>query len=132
MEGRTVLRNLSEDTHDISAEGIGRLQIEMNLQRFIDVFQIGRAENDPFIIPDCFNRLRLRKLILFVKVSHQRLYQVVQGHDAGHAAILVQHDSIILSFLLHRIEKIGNLHVLGDKEGAIYCIFHHIRTTQVI
>ena len=73
MEGRTVLRNFSEDTHDIAAEGIRRLQVEMNLQRFIDIFQIGRTENDPFIIPDCFNRLRLRKLILFVKISHQCL-----------------------------------------------------------
>ena len=131
MEGAAIIRHGTDDAHQITAEGIRILRRDVHLQLFVDILDVRRAEYDPLVLADRFDRIRLRHFILILQIAHEGLDQIMHGDDTGHAAVLIDDDGVVLPCALHRREKIRHLHVLRHEERLVDRIFHDISTRLI-
>ena len=128
MEGAAIIRHGADDAHQITTEGIRILRRDVHLQLFVDVLDIRRTENDPLVLADSLDRIRLRYFILILQITHEGLDQVMYGDDTGHAAVFIDDDGVVLPCALHRREKIRHLHVLRHEERLVDRVFHDVST----
>ena len=113
-----VLGDHVELGEDQPAQGLGLLVFgEVHVQGLGHIVQIRRAGDAPGIFTQGDNLLILQGVEFVVDVAHDLLQQILHGHQAGGAAVLVNDDGQVNLPALHIPEELVGAHRLGHKVG---------------
>ena len=128
MEGAAIIRHGTDDAHQVTAEGIRILRRDVHLQLLVDVLDVRGTEDDPLVLTDGLDWIRLRYFIRILQIPYEGLDQIMHGDDTGHATIFIDDDGVVLPCALHRRKQIRHLHVLRHEERLVDRVFHNIST----
>ena len=118
LGGRAILGNGGELAEDQPAQGIILLlQGQGNAQGLSHILQRGGAGNPPGILRQGHNIRHGLVVGFIVDVADDFLQQVLHGHDAAHAAVLIHHNGHVDFLLLHVAEQRVRLHGFRHKVG---------------
>jgi hypothetical protein len=83
---------------------------------FFDAVDVGLSVNEPAVLTDAHDRGFFVLVELVVEVAHQLFEDVATRNDAGHAAVLVEHQREGSTLGAHLTETLEQVEGLGQHE----------------
>ena len=104
---------------DQPADGVvfvGVLEPEVRVEQLGQVVDVGPAV-DPRLVVGQPHDERLLLVVLVLDLADDLLEQVLDGHQAGRPAVLVEHDRDVDLAALEFVEQVVDAHRLGHEDG---------------